>query len=180
MDGQLTIESEFSNDPDKSRKTGVKCTTFKMPLSCSQCGKAFTTKSKLDCHARIHTNERPFSCLKCDYRCTTSGNLMTHERIHTDEKPFSCSKCDKTFTQAHNLKIHERIHTGEKPFSCSKCEKNFSDGSAWKRHERIHADEKRAAPSVTRHSETQLSLSNMKEETTLYLNNTYSKSGKQL
>ena len=74
MGRELTIKSEFSRDPDKSQKTGVKC-TFKRPLSCSKCGKAFNKKSKLDCHERIHTNERPFSCSKCDYKCTTLGDL---------------------------------------------------------------------------------------------------------
>ena len=106
MDGELTIKSKLSRDPDKSRKTGVKCTTFNIPMSCSKCGKAFTTKSKLNYHERIHTNERPFSCSKCDYKCTTSGSLKTHERIHINEKPFRCSKCDKAFaTFMGHLKV---------------------------------------------------------------------------
>ena len=76
----LAIKSVFRCDPDELGNTGDKCTIFKRPLSCSKCGKAFATKSKLD----------------------------SHERIHTGEKPFSCSKCDMAFTQAANLKMHER------------------------------------------------------------------------
>ena len=92
---ELTIQSELVCDQDKSARTGSKCTTFKRPLSCCQCGKAFTTKSKPDCHERIHTNEKPFSCSKCQKKFSQTVHLKIHERIHTDEKPFSYSKGDK-------------------------------------------------------------------------------------
>ena len=108
---ELAIKSEISCD--ESGKTSDRCNTFKRPMSCSKCAKAFTSKSKLDCHERIHTGERPFSCFKCDKTFSRAGHLKTHERIHTNEKPFSCSKCDKTFTQANDLRTHEGIHTNE-------------------------------------------------------------------
>ena len=107
----LEEQSESGWDPDEPGKTGDQCTTFKRPLSCNKCGKAFITKSKLNCHERIHTGEKPFSCSKCNKAFTQARYLNTHERIHTGEKPFRCSKCDKAFTQANNLKTHERIHT---------------------------------------------------------------------
>ena len=108
---ELTIQSELVGDPDKSAKTGNKCTTFKRPLSCCQCGKAFATKSKLDCHERIHNDEKPFSCSNCDMKFSQLAHLKTHERIHTGEKPFSCFKCEKKFSQAANFKRHEKTHT---------------------------------------------------------------------
>ena len=77
----LAIKSEINCD--EPGKTGNRCSTFKRPMSCSNCGKAFPSKSKLD----------------------------YHERIHTGEKPFSCSKCEKNFSRSHHLKAHERIHT---------------------------------------------------------------------
>ena len=80
---ELAIKSEINCD--EPGKTGVRCNTFKRQMSCSKCGKAFTSKSQLD----------------------------RHEKIHTGEKPFRCSKCEKTFSQAGSLKTHERIHTGE-------------------------------------------------------------------
>ena len=50
VDGELAIKSKPSCHEDKSGKTGDMCTTFKRPLSCCQCGKAFTTKSQLNIH----------------------------------------------------------------------------------------------------------------------------------
>ena len=86
---ELAIKSELVCDPGESGKADDNYAIFKRPLSCSKCGKAFTTKSALDYHERIHTGEKPFSCSKCDKTFTQAGNLKTHERIHTNEKPFS-------------------------------------------------------------------------------------------
>ena len=83
---ELPIQSELVGDPDKSVKTENNYTTFKRPLSCCQCGKVFATKSKLDCHERIHTNEKPFSCSKCDKAFRERGHLKEHENTHTKRK----------------------------------------------------------------------------------------------
>ena len=58
LEGEAALKSEFTCDPDESGKIGDHCTTFKRPLSCSKCGKAFTSKWKLDCHERTHTDEK--------------------------------------------------------------------------------------------------------------------------
>ena len=50
---ELAIKSEINCD--EPGKTGDRCNTFKRPMSCSICGKAFTFKSQMDCHERIHT-----------------------------------------------------------------------------------------------------------------------------
>ena len=57
METQSALEEqrESSCDLDEPGKTGGKCNTFKRPLSCYKCGKAFITKSKLNCHERTHT-----------------------------------------------------------------------------------------------------------------------------
>ena len=81
---ELAIKSEINCD--EPGKTGDRCNTFKRPMSCSKCGKAFTSKRKLDCHERIHTGEKPFSCSKCEKNFSRFHHLKSHERIHTDEK----------------------------------------------------------------------------------------------
>ena len=110
FEGEPATESEFSCDAEESGKVGDQRTTFKRPISCSFCGKAFTAKSKLEIHERFHTGEKPFSCSKCDKKFFLAGALKTHERIHTNEKPYSCSKCDKKFTTSSSLRRHERTH----------------------------------------------------------------------
>ena len=81
----LEIESALEGGQRKKQLS-----TFKRPLSVSKSGKAFTSKSKLDCHERFQTGDKPFSCSKCNKTFTQAGSLKTHEMIHTEEKPFSC------------------------------------------------------------------------------------------
>ena len=109
LEGQTAIKSEINFDPDESRRTEGNCTTFKKPLSCSTCGKAFPSKSKLKFHERIHTGEKPFSCSKCDKTFRQSDNLTRHERIHTDEKPFSCSMCTRGGQMVESSNITSKI-----------------------------------------------------------------------
>ena len=91
----LADKNDLNYDSDESGKTKD---TFKRPLSCLKCSKAFSSKWKFDCHERIHTGKKPFSCSQCEKKLSQPVHLKTHERIHTDEKPFSCSKCEKKFT----------------------------------------------------------------------------------
>ena len=80
---ELADKSDLNCDSDESGKTKKYGVPFQKLLSCLKCGKAFTTKSSLDCHEEIHTGEKPFSCSKCDKKFSESGSLKKHEKIHT-------------------------------------------------------------------------------------------------
>ncbi|XP_073403920.1 gastrula zinc finger protein XlCGF66.1-like isoform X3 [Dendrobates tinctorius] len=109
-------------------------------FSCSECGKCFSTNSKLGIHQRTHNMEN--SCSICGAYLSSYWNLIRHERRHAGVKPFSCSECGKCFSQKSDLVNHQRVHTGEKPFLCTECGKCFSQKTHLVKHLRCHTGEK--------------------------------------
>lgn len=107
---------------------------------CEHCGKGFFGKDALVRHTLIHTGERPFKCDDCDKSFRSSAELKIHRRYHTGERPFKCSICQKGFVQSCFLTLHMRTHTGERPYVCTICNKGFSSLHGLKRHRRlVHA-----------------------------------------
>lgn len=112
----------FHKIPDnKKDKKDVRVRT-KLSFICSYCGKSLQTRTNLDWHVRIHTNEKPHECDVCNRMFRTPVTLAAHKLIHTNEKPYSCGICNAAFRQSAHLKTHQLRHQDEKKFSCKICD----------------------------------------------------------
>ncbi|XP_077346038.1 uncharacterized protein LOC143989654 isoform X2 [Lithobates pipiens] len=131
--------SSYPEEPQTVRDGAVLPT--EKSFSCTECGKCFRFKYKLNEHIRSHTGEKPYSCPECGKRFLNTSNLSTHQRSHTGEKPYSCLECGKCFSRKSSLSMHQRSHTGEKPYSCPECGKCFSLKSSLSKHQRSHTGE---------------------------------------
>ncbi|MEE6483344.1 hypothetical protein FKM82_013521 [Ascaphus truei] len=54
---------------------------------------------------------RPYKCSECERAFSVKTYLIKHKRIHTGERPYKCSVCGKDFTQKSTLNVHFRTHT---------------------------------------------------------------------
>ena len=104
---------------------------------CSQCGKSFDQRSKLQIHICSFSSSKPYQCGHCAQRFSHPNELRTHAVIHSGKKPFKCGFCSRAFAGATTLNNHVRTHTGEKPFTCNNCHKTFSQLSHLSRHKRM-------------------------------------------
>ena len=95
-------------DRPDNEKSSLLCLNPGKPRAfpCTICGKAFTHKTYLRVHYRIHSGIKPYRCQVCKKDFTEKNNLVTHQRVHSGEKPFQCHICRKSFAHKSNLNAH--------------------------------------------------------------------------
>ena len=143
-----TTTSSFSTALTKMKQAS---TIEGKSFRCLTCLKAFTRKTNLNNHAKIHTGLRPFNCLSCPKVFASKSDLRRHSISHrrrgtlgplkTDlvEKPFKCDTCHKTYCHKSDLNRHKlRVHAGLRPYVCLECHKCFTQKSDLNRHSRLH------------------------------------------
>jgi uncharacterized C2H2 Zn-finger protein len=76
-----------------------------------------------------------FTCTRCNKQFSSKTGLQFHTSIHTQEKPFVCEYCGKRFRNRQSLKNHLYTHDqGEKMFECEDCGKKFGTRGGYESH----------------------------------------------
>ncbi|XP_073706394.1 PR domain zinc finger protein 10 [Garra rufa] len=113
------------------------------PFKCSQCGKAFRDKDKLDQHMRYHGRDGcRHMCLQCGKGFLTNTALVDHLQLHADQRTYSCLFCAESYDRLDLLKVHVGVHLVNGCFSCPSCKKTFTDFIQVKKHVRSFHSEK--------------------------------------
>ena len=102
------VKSESCKIRIEKKREAARNGEFK--CSFEKCEKQYLTKTHLDRHTMIHTNERPYQCDNCGMAFHQKGSLKEHMRLHTGEKPYQCQVCPNAYAQGGTFKAHLKTH----------------------------------------------------------------------
>ncbi|XP_055611728.1 oocyte zinc finger protein XlCOF22-like [Uranotaenia lowii] len=117
------------------------CHTATGKNRCDICNKLFVSRYNMLLHKRQHNNERKYKCEICHQKYTTKEILKYHQKTHTEELNFECLYCDKKFTLKSRLDDHTAMHHMGQSFKCDICRKSFITEKRLKIHRQTHRDE---------------------------------------
>ncbi len=82
-------------------------------LKCQQCQKTFSSQSRLERHAALHSGVKPVCCEHCGQGFYTRGKLKQHvDVVHLKLATTTCNLCQKSFCDLDGLREHKkRVHT---------------------------------------------------------------------
>ncbi|XP_048485748.1 zinc finger protein 778-like [Plutella xylostella] len=96
----------------------------KKTYPCKECGIQLDTRNKLYCHFRKeHTDE--LKCSDCGKCFSVRSKLEEHVLVHTGGKPHQCAICEKTFRTKKSIRLHMITH-GDQKKTCPICKKVLS------------------------------------------------------
>ena len=70
---------------------------------------------------KTNNKEEPNKCIECDFAFSQKSDLRRHLKIHSGEKSNKCNQCDFAFSRVSDLRRHWKTHSGEMSFKCNQC-----------------------------------------------------------
>ena len=126
----------------------IEDTANSYPHKCTECGKRYVYKSKLDSHSPRHSDEKQieFTHYTANFKHkTTSVKHMTDAHsvdMRTTSSPEEynrkCPICSKVFSYPSRLQGYLPVHCETREHTCSVCGKNFIHRRNMLRHKRQH------------------------------------------
>ena len=111
---------------------------------CNQCGKSYRSPQDLQRHIdTVHLKIKKYSCHLCDGKFSDPTPLRLHIMRHKADPniKIKCTMCEKTFSLQYQLDQHFRLcHTSKGRVNCDQCEKDLSASSLSEHRKIFHSD----------------------------------------